>query len=213
MSTGKELQKLRKDEVAASELLKKNKKKLEEIAYKIKTRELDLQESSIKQQRLKIEYDYKYSENSINTTESWERYLQQKEALINQIRFTKKMIDQEKNAIKACQNNAKEATNKGDFQEALAWKSKADDHQNMLLSVDSELKELNSKSKEIRKKAELDPEYIELQARTRLAKLEYDTIEQQISDLQQEHKAQKKVYEDSRKNHKAIREKIENFAN
>ena len=211
MSAEKELKKLRKEEQVANELLNKNKKKLDEIGYNIELKKLALEESLIEQQRLKLEYDYKYSDDSINTTESWELYLKQKRPIEDQIRFTKLLAKQESGLKKSCSENAANAREKGDLREASAWLSKADNHQENLSGFNADLKDYYQKIKDLRTVAEQDPEYAALQARMRLARMEYESIESKIADLQIEYNTQKKVYEDSKKEHRALRKKIENF--
>lgn len=209
MATGNGLKALRKEEFSAFKIVGRNRKKLEEIENKLETKKLDLMELSIEQQRLDNEYNYKYSNDSANAPESWAKYLRIKRGLEERIRQLDDALMEEKRKEKECFKQSERAKKIGNQGEASSWTLEAKDHQDIEKQLKLEISDYHGEIIQARKRAEADPEYMELQSRIKLAKEKFEALQREIFDLQREQKAQKRIYEDAVKNHKIIKEKIE----
>lgn len=209
MTTGAELKELRKEEHAAFKIMGRNKKKLDEISNKLETKKLDLIEASIEQQRLENEYAFKYSENSANAPESWALFLRTKEGIEERIKRLDQELVKEKEKKKACYRQSEKAKKSGNTGEAASWALEAKDHADICQSIKTEISDYHSEILALRKRAEADPDYMLLQAKITLAKQNYSYLRREIIDLQRELKAQERIYNDSVKNHKTIKEKVE----
>ena len=208
MTTGTELKELRKEEYAAFKIMSRNRKKLDEIDNKLEIKKLDLIEASIEQQRLENEYKYKYSDDSANTTESWAFFIRAKRGIEDRIRRLDEQLDEEKEKKKKCYRQAENAKKSGNSGEAASWSLEAKDHADICQSIKTEISDYHGEILALRKRAEADPEYKELQTKIGLAKQKYDNLQKEIDDLQREYKTQEKIYNASVKNHKAIQEKV-----
>ena len=209
MNTGTGLKELRKEEHAAFKIMGRNKKKLEEIGNKLETKRLDLLEASIELQRLENEYEFKYSDNSTNAPESWQKYLWMKRGIEERIEKLEEQLQKEKRKKKECYHQSDKAKKIRNSSEASSWMLEAKDHADICQSIKVEISDYHGEIVALRKKAEAEPEYMELQTRIKLAKQNYSNLETEIIDLQKEYKTQEKIYNDSVKNHKSLKEKVE----
>lgn len=209
MTGNKELKALRKEEFASFKIEGRNKKKLDEIEHELGSKKLDLLEATIELHRLENDYNYKYSENSTNAPASWAKYLETKKIIEKRISQLEENLQKEKVKKKDCYKQSEKAKRGGDSGESAVWLLEAKDHIDVCKDIKIEISELCAEIAAAKKAAEKDPDYMDLQTRIKLAKKKQELIEKEISDLQKEQKAQKKVYEDSVKEHKSIKDKIE----
>lgn len=204
-----ELKELRKEEFAAYKIVGRNEKKLNEIEAKLGARNLDLLQATIDLHRLEDEFHSKFSDNPVNTTESWENYLRVKKGLNQRIEKLREEIKKESNLKKECVKNANKAKKSSKPQEAGAWILESHDHQDAMAKLSSEIGDYYKEIDIIRKEAEQNPEYKEGKVNIGLAKTRCENLKEEISDLQKEYNAQEKIYKKSLKDHKALKEKIQ----
>lgn len=209
MTTGNELKELRKEEFAAFKIVTRNEKKLREIENNLETRNLDLLQAQIDLERLQIEQQCKYSDDPIRTTASWEKYLRTKKGLQERIEQLKLAIKEETGLKKGCLKNADKAKKSSLSQEAGAYVLESRDHQDAITRIKIEISDYQGEIRAALAEAKKDPEYVELKIKIRLAKNHCESLEKEISDLQKELEAQKKVLKKAEKDHKALKSKIE----